>query len=113
MSDRLAQAEGLMARVFDALNDPGPDAAADARRRFDFAFHMCDWLTDLDALHKALANPSAVDAEKFSHTLYGTLVHIIPHMRAAFRALDEREAPDPFLDPAPVAAANGVHAGST
>lgn len=111
MADRLTQAEALMARVFDELCDADPNSAEYARRRFDFAFHMCDWLGDLDALHAALSNPAAVDAEKFASDIYGILFHIIPHLRAAFRALEGREANDPFLEP--TAATNGVHAGKS
>lgn len=111
MSDRLSQAEALMARVFDELNDSDPDSAEFARQRHDFAFHMCDWLGDLDLLHAALSNPTAVDPEKFAGEVYGILAHAIPHLRAAFRALEGREANDPFLEAN--AAANGVHAGKS
>jgi hypothetical protein len=107
MTDRLTQAEALMGRVFDALNDTDPTSEAHALRRADFAFHMCDWLADLDTLHTAMTNPAAVDAEEFASETYGILFHVIPHLRAAFRALEGREATDPFL--APVANANGVH----
>lgn len=110
MNDRLKQAEQLMAKVFDVLSDDSSGSESLAQRRFDFAFHMCDWLNDLDGLHEALANPAAVDPEKFASNLYGTLFHIIPHLRAAFRALDGREAPDPFLDPLDARPTNGVHA---
>ena len=111
MSERLTRAEELMGRVFDELNGPDPNSAEYARRRHDFAFHMCDWLGDLDELHQTLANPTAADAEKFAGNLYGILSHIIPHLRASFRALEGREAADPFLEPPPVSAnANGVHA---
>jgi hypothetical protein len=107
MTDRLTQAESLMSRVFDELCDDDPTSPEYARRRHDFAFHMCDWLGDLDSLHSALSNPAAVDPEKFASDTYGILFHIIPHLRAAFRSLEGREATDPFLEP--VASANGVH----
>ncbi len=114
MSERLTQAEELMGRVFDELNGPNPNSAEYARRRHDFAFHMCDWLGDLDSLHAALSTPAAVNPEAFASDVYGILFHIIPHLRASFRALEGREVIDPFLEPPPVSAnANGVHADAS
>jgi hypothetical protein len=107
MTDRLARAESLMARVFDSLNDSDPNSEAHVLRRADFAFHMCDWLGDLDALHAALSKPESADPEQLAGEMYGILVHVIPHLRAAFRALEGHEAADPFLEPTPTV--NGVH----
>ena len=95
-ADRAAVRE-LYATMFDAWNDD--DGSEDfRRRRYDFAFHMTDWLGDLAKLHQIATDPAKIDTGAEAVPLYGLLTHIVPHLRAAFRAWEGHECPDPFLE---------------
>jgi hypothetical protein len=101
----------LLERVFDD-NDENADCepAELARRRFDFVFHMTDGLRDLGRLNEIASAPENENPAKLCSELYGLLSHVIPHLRAAFRAWQGEEARDPFLEPAAhPAGTNGTH----
>ena len=100
MTDRERDARDLMMRVFDSMNGPPEEseAAEYDRRRREFGFHMTDWLSDLEGLHGILSAPRSQSPEVCASEVYGMLFHIVPHLRAAFRAMDGREAPDCFLE---------------
>jgi hypothetical protein len=57
-----------------------------------------------------VSSPGKEDPAALSSELFGILIHIIPHLRAAFRAWQGVEASDPFLEPADhPAGTNGTH----
>ena len=88
----------FLGRVFD-------DHRADLREalpredyeklRFDFVFHMTDWLGDLDRLHALRRAPESWSAEEGTEFLIGVFFHVIPHLKAAGRLL-VGESSDPF-----------------
>jgi hypothetical protein len=89
----------LLEDAFDWLNrDEKKQLGAEeyARRRFDFAFHMTDWLSDLQKLSQIYKNPSGTTPKEAGHEMIGFLVHVIPHLRAAGRAYLGEEVSDPF-----------------
>jgi hypothetical protein len=46
----------------------------------DVAFHMTDWLDDLDAYLRFCANPSSMSDAEVSEMLMGFLVHVPNHL---------------------------------
>ena len=95
-ADRAAVRE-LYAKMFDALNEE--DGTSELRqRRATFAFHMSDCATDIEELHRLASDPTGVDADANASRFYGLMFHLLPHLRAAFRALEGHECPDPFLE---------------
>jgi hypothetical protein len=100
MKDNDPAVADLYARVFDALNED--DGTPEFHiRRADFAFHMTDWLRDLADLSRFASNPAAVNPDEEGGKIYALLSHIVPHLKAAFRALEGHECPDPFLETEP------------
>jgi hypothetical protein len=55
-----------------------PDSVAD-----DVAFHMTDWLDDLDAFSRFCADPSSLSDAEVSELLTNFLVHVPNHIAAA------------------------------
>jgi len=55
-----------------------PDSVAD-----DVAFHMTDWLEDLDAFSRFCADPSSLSDAEVSELLTDFLVHVPNHVAAA------------------------------
>jgi hypothetical protein len=49
----------------------------------DVAFHMTDWLDDLDAYSRFCADPSRMSDAEASELLTGFLVHVPNHVAAA------------------------------
>jgi hypothetical protein len=84
--------------VFDEMREGEKKeltAAEYEQRRYDFAFHMTDWLNDLDTLVKVYRAPEHVDRKIAREFLVGFLYHVIPHLNAAGRLLLD-EVSDPF-----------------
>jgi len=71
------------------------DRAADVQARQDFIFHMTDWLDDLDRLKVIYDNPERFDRTEAGREIFGFLIHVIPHLKAAGRLLLD-EISDPF-----------------
>ena len=55
-----------------------PDSVA-----HDVAFHMTDWLEDLEAFSRFCANPSSLSDAEVSELLTDFLVHVPNHVAAA------------------------------
>jgi hypothetical protein len=73
-------------------------SAADYRRlRYDFAFHMTDWLGDLRKVHAIFFDPKNVSQKSVDDAVVGFLFHAIPHLNAAGRLLLE-DIPDAFAN---------------
>ena len=49
----------------------------------DVAFHMTDWLTDLEAFHRFCLAPDAMSRDELSDLLMDFLVHVPNHVAAA------------------------------
>jgi len=49
----------------------------------EVAFHMTDWLADLDAFHGLCANPSSRSPADIERLLIGFLYHVPEHVAAA------------------------------
>ena len=68
-----------------------------AERKFDFVFHMTDWLSDLKELAHLFEHPEKAKLDEASIFLIGFLAHVIPHLKAAGRLLLDH-VNDPFED---------------
>jgi hypothetical protein len=88
----------LLGRVFD-FERTNPDANEDpiqyARRRFDFIFHMTDWIADVENLLSLFHDPSRYSTPDAYRLIYAFLTHPLPHLNAASRLLLD-EIHDPF-----------------
>ena len=72
--------EIIRARIAEvARRDAGlPDSVAD-----DVAFHMTDWLDDLQAFSRFCADPSSLSDAEVSELLTDFLIHVPNHVAAA------------------------------
>jgi hypothetical protein len=68
-----------------------PEAVAD-----DVAFHMTDWLTDLDAYYRFCTNPGALSDPEASRLLIAFLVHVPNHLAAASKLYTDVPVTDVF-----------------
>ena len=57
--------------------DMQPDVINDA------AFHMTDWLNDLDAWHSFCKKPDSLSSDELQDLLMGFLIHVPSHVAAA------------------------------
>jgi len=62
----------------------------------DFAFHMTDWLEDLEALLKLYNDPTAADSQQAAETLFALLVHVPNHLAAAGKIFTGESVSDVF-----------------
>jgi hypothetical protein len=100
-----AELERILGEVFDDFRDDlrKTESAADYEtKKFDFVFHMTDWLGDLKELNELYEHPERADVQKTCILLIGLLSHVIPHLNAAGRLFLD-EIPDPFAPAAPPA----------
>jgi hypothetical protein len=56
---------------------------------------MTDWLDDLDRLKAIFDHPEHFDRVQAGQEIFGFLIHVIPHVKAAGRLL-LNEISDPF-----------------
>lgn len=72
--------QAIRARITEvAHRDMGlPDGVAE-----DVAFHMTDWLDDLEAYARFCADPGSMSDEAVGEMLTGFLVHVPNHLAAA------------------------------
>jgi hypothetical protein len=93
--------ENLMTRIFEDHREDVREDLGQAefeRQRFDFAFHMSDWASDLEQMADLLRDPDRIDFEEASTFVIGFLYHVVPHLNAAGRLLLD-EIRDPFAKP--------------
>lgn len=55
--------------------------------RHDIAFHMTDWLADLEKWHAYCQSPETLDADQTTELLIGFLVHVPNHLAAASKLM--------------------------
>src|SRR5438093_13246826 len=66
----------LLERVFDFWQgDEREPKDVYERRRFDFVFHMTDWLRDLEGLTKLYAHPTDVNTKEARRLVFEFLTH--------------------------------------
>jgi len=77
--------------IFDAiraaLDATAGEGSHDARCSRDVAFHMTDWLKDLQQLHDFCTEPEALAPVQIRELLYRFLVHVPNHVAAAGKLL--------------------------
>ncbi|AXQ29023.1 hypothetical protein D0B54_10130 [Solimonas sp. K1W22B-7] len=71
-------------------------AQLDAATAHGVAFHMTDWLEDLDAWHRFCINPDAPSQEELSRLLMGFLLHVPEHLAAAAKLFTGLPITDTF-----------------
>ncbi|MGI9262770.1 MAG: hypothetical protein ACR2QR_12075 [Woeseiaceae bacterium] len=64
--------------------------------RHDIAFHMTDWLADLEEWHTYCQSPETLDAEQTIELLIRFLVHVPNHLAAASKLLTNIPVTDIF-----------------
>ena len=55
--------------------------------RHDIAFHMTDWLSDLQEWHSFCESPESLEPDQISDLLIRFLVHVPNHLAAASRLM--------------------------
>jgi hypothetical protein len=70
------------------------DIAPEAAR--DVAFHMTDWLEDLEAYSEFCRDPQALSREKAGKLLLQFLIHVPNHLAAASRLYADIPVTDVF-----------------
>lgn len=62
----------------------------------DIAFHMTDWISDIEQWHAYCQNPESVDAEATEKLLIAFLVHVPNHVAAASKLMLDIPVADIF-----------------
>jgi len=63
---------------------------------FDVAFHMTDWLEDLEQYRAFLLNPQSLGDDELNQLLIGFLVHVPNHLAAASKLFNDMAVTDIF-----------------
>jgi hypothetical protein len=74
------------------------DPEDNARCRWNFTFHMTDWIEDLRKLANLYEHPEHYDKETAKQIVFSFLIHAVPHLKAAARNLG-MPARDIFHEP--------------
>ena len=76
--------ESIRARIREVIRHEVdfPDAIVD-----DIAFHLTDWLDDLEAYSRFCAEPRSMSDEEISQMLTDFLIHVPNHVAAASKLL--------------------------
>jgi len=85
----------VLGKVYDAYQKVD-DATVNAACRQDFVFHMTDWLNDLQRLSRLYGDPKDTKREEAEDTVFGFLIHAVPHLMAAGHLLQGAEVTHPF-----------------
>ena len=67
-----------------------------AKSRHDIAFHMTDWLPDLQEWYSYCQSPKSLDSSATMHLLIAFLVHVPNHVAAASKLLTDIPVTDVF-----------------
>jgi hypothetical protein len=62
----------------------------------DIAFHMVDWIGELDALAGLFENPEEYEAKEVERIIIGFLVHVPNHIAAASKLMIDQSVSDIF-----------------
>ena len=74
----------------------GTDEPRSPQTTYDIAFHMTDWLRDLESFHQFCSSPSAYTPEQIQCVLYDFLCHVPNHVAAAAKLLADHPVSDIF-----------------
>ena len=95
-----SELQETLGRIYDSIcgsDRKRQSAAYYKRRRFDFVFHMTDWLRDLEGLKELYDHPEKADIKEARTFIIGFLIHVVPHVSTAGRILLD-EIADPFAE---------------
>ena len=95
-SEKLQRLLRAVYNSYQRLDDP----AANATARQDFAFHMTDWMDDLERLAAMYAQPDEFSKAAADDIVYAFIIHAVPHLMEAGRLLEGRPLRNPFVDSA-------------
>lgn len=85
-------ADAIEKYIFEAMQELGhPDNVA-----FDIAFHMADWLANLEKLQEFYENPDKFTKDQTSDILMGFLIHAPHHLAAAGKLITGFPVTDVF-----------------
>lgn len=84
------------------------ESALSAQTADDVAFHMTDWVGDLEALVEFFEQPEAFSTEQISKRLHNFLVHAPNHLAAAAKLYADCPVADIFDVGAVVDSAQGA-----
>ena len=83
--------------IVEAIVDaPKAEGFGDAKSRRDIAFHMTDWLRNLEEWHSFCQSPKTSDAASTMKLLIEFLVHVPNHVAAASKLLTDIPVTDVF-----------------
>lgn len=100
----------LLHKVYQTYADR-PDTPGEYEARvFDFQFHMEECVPDFAELAKLLSRPDFPPSDKSLQAVWSSLIHMLPHLNAAYKALHREPAPDFFQDTPPFTAGQVKHA---
>ena len=72
------------------------DGYGTAETRHDIAFHMTDWLSDLERWYDYCQAPEALDVDQTTKLLIAFLVHVPNHLAAASKLMTDIPVTDIF-----------------
>jgi hypothetical protein len=84
----------LLGQAFELARDRADDPNFDSHK-WEFAFHMTDWQSDLEKRYRMDTAPSGWAPDSACDFLIGFLIHTVPHLNAAARLLVD-DVGDPF-----------------
>ena len=90
MSLDAAKVQEAIRHALEATADGEP------RQSADIAFHMTDWLDDLERYYQFCSNPEAHSPEQVESMLMDMLVHAPNHVAAAGKLLVDVQVSDVF-----------------
>jgi hypothetical protein len=102
---RISQLPSKLRRLLDAIYpelQSLDDRAADTKCRWDFVFHMTDWIADLQQLAKLYEHPGEFSRKEAEDVVMGFLYHATAHIMEAARLLLDYEPGYIFDSPKPV-----------
>ncbi len=84
-------------RIVDAIKDAlESEGVGDAGIRHDIAFHLTDWLPDLQEWYEYCQSPESLSASDTVEMLIRFLVHVPNHVAAASKLLTDIPVTDVF-----------------
>jgi hypothetical protein len=90
----------LLEKIFDSCRQGLREELSPAEyseRKFDFVFHMTDFLADYKRMEHFFEHPEKAKLKEASPEVIGFLYHVVPHLKAAGRLLLDH-INDPFED---------------
>lgn len=83
-----------ISRVIQAALESNEIGTGQSQR--DIAFHMTDWLDDLQSWHSFCSNPESMDSDKLVELMTSFLIHVPNHLAAASKLMLDIPVADIF-----------------